>query len=124
MGDSTMVGDMTQMRTVTRLYASAGRIQGKGREPYFGVVTCLNSRPIGSQGTTDRFLLEAGRRRPLAWDAPTMGVNNNPVVEIIGVYEKYGIADIVVIPEWQGSVFTGRVFGRNVPTRAAEEACR
>jgi hypothetical protein len=123
MGDSTMVGDMTQMRTGTRLYASAGRIHGRGREPYFGFVTCLNSRPIGSQRTTDRFLLEARRRRPLAWVAPTMGANNNPVAEII-VYERYGITDIVVIPEWQGRVFTARVFGRNVPTRAAEEACQ
>jgi hypothetical protein len=53
-----------------------------------------------------------------------MRVNSDPVAEIIGVYKKYGIADIVVIPEWRRSVLTARVFSRKVPTRAAEEACR
>ena len=36
------------------------------------------------------------------WDAPAMQMNNYPVAEIIRVFEKNGLADIVVIPERHG----------------------
>lgn len=50
--------------------------------------------------------------RGKAWDAPAMQLNNYPVAEIIRVFEKNGLADIVVIPERHDVALTARVFGR------------
>jgi hypothetical protein len=47
-----------------------------------------------------------------AWDAPTIQMNQDSMPKIVRLFEEGGITDIVIIPEWEGSVLTARVFGR------------
>jgi 2-polyprenyl-3-methyl-5-hydroxy-6-metoxy-1,4-benzoquinol methylase len=47
-----------------------------------------------------------------AWDAPTMDMNQYSVPKIVRLFEESAITDIVIVPEWQESVLTARVFGR------------
>ena len=49
------------------------------------------------------------RRR---WDAPAMQMNNYPLARILRVFEQHGVGDIAIVPEWQETALTARIYGR------------
>lgn len=59
--------------------------------------------------------LVRGRR----WNAPIMQMNNYRLADIVRVFEKNGLTDIVIIPEWQETVLTARALGRKAAPAGA-----
>lgn len=51
------------------------------------------------------------------WDAPAMQMNNYPLTEIIRIFEKNGLEQIVIVPEWHSSALSARVYGRKAQAR-------
>jgi SAM-dependent methyltransferase len=48
------------------------------------------------------------------WDLPAMQMNNYPLARIIAAFERHGLADIAVIPEWHSTALTARIYGRKI----------
>jgi SAM-dependent methyltransferase len=46
------------------------------------------------------------------WTAPAMQMNNYPLPDLLGAFERCGMEDLVIVPEWQESALTARVFAR------------
>ena len=46
------------------------------------------------------------------WNTPAMQMNNYPLTELLAVFERRNMEDIIVIPEWYTSALTARIFAR------------
>jgi 2-polyprenyl-3-methyl-5-hydroxy-6-metoxy-1,4-benzoquinol methylase len=46
------------------------------------------------------------------WDTPAMQMNNYPLADILAVFDKRQMADIIVVPEQQVSALTASIFAR------------
>ncbi len=57
-----------------------------------------------------RNLMNLLQRRK--WDAPAMQMNNYKLSDIIRIFEKNGMSDIAIVPEWHSSALTVRVYGK------------
>lgn len=49
------------------------------------------------------------------WDTPDMQMNNYPLTEIVRTFDKNGLGDIFIVPEWHTTALTVRVYGRKDP---------